>query len=181
MPNEYRIIESTRYKIPDNLCFTSEKPIKDVKQIIYYILSVGSKLQIEAIARRDFVIGTSEEPLGESVCYLLQEFYGCELIAYQNFSIPIDLYCLWNWSHSDPDLDKVNGLWIGRTRRKPLPGDWFDIIEKKCFVPGLAEKMTQILRGDIVPYKMNGFPWSEEKSTPLEIHELGETGGLINV
>ncbi|MGR3280410.1 hypothetical protein ACSYAD_35755, partial [Acaryochloris marina NIES-2412] len=122
--------------------------------------------------------GTSEEPLGESVCYLLKEFYGCELMAYQNFSIPIDLYRLWNCSHSDPDLDKRNGLWIGRTRRKPLPGDWFDIIEKKCFVPGLAERMTQILRADIVPYKMNGFPWSEEKSTALEVPEMGEKGGL---
>ena len=161
MLNEYRLIDSTRYKIPDNLCFTSEKPLKNVKQMIYYILYVGSKLRMEAIARSDFAIGTSEEPLGESVCYLLQEFYGCTLMAYQNFAIPIDLYCLWNWSHSDPHIDKRNGLWIGRIRRKPLPGDWFDIIEKKCSVPGLAERMTQILSGDIVPYKMNGFPWSE--------------------
>lgn len=91
MLNEYRLIESTRYQIPDNLCFTSEKPIRDVKQMIYYILYIGSKLRMEAIARRDFDVGTSEEPLGESVCYLLQEFYGGELMAYQNFSIPIDL------------------------------------------------------------------------------------------
>lgn len=133
--------------------------------MIYYILFVGSKLRMEAISRRDFNIGTSEEPLGESVCYLLQEFYGVNLQPYQNFAIPIDLYCLWNWS--DPDLD----------RRV----DCFDIIEKKCCVPGLSEKMTQILRGDIIPYKMGGFPWSEEKSSTLEIHELGETGGLINV
>lgn len=181
MLNSYRIIDSTRYKIPDNLCFTSDKPLKDVKHMIYYILYVGLSLQTEAIARRDFVIGSSEEPLGESVCYLLQEFYGCELMAYQNFSIPIDLYCLWNWSRSDPHIDKRNGLWIGRTRRKPLPGDWFDIIEKKCFVPGLAARMTQILRGDIVPYKMNGFPWSEEKSTALVVQESGEIGGLQNV
>lgn len=169
MLNSYRIIESTRYKIPDNLCFASDKPIKDIKQMIYYILYVGSTLQSKAIARRDFVIASSEEPLGESVCYLLKEFYGCELMAYQNFSRAIDIYDLWNCSHLDPHLDKRNGLWIRRTRRKPLPGDWFDIIEQKCFVPGLEDRMVQILHGDIVPYKMSDFPWSEGMGIALEI------------
>ncbi|NJM67318.1 MAG: hypothetical protein HC851_17400 [Acaryochloris sp. RU_4_1] len=55
-----------------------------------------------------------------------------------------------------------------RHKEKAIAGDWFDIIEKNCFVPGLAERMTQILRGDITPYKMGGFPWSEEKSTTLK-------------
>lgn len=164
MLNSYRLIESTRYQIPDNLCFTSDKPLKDVKQMIYDVLYVGLKLKMEAITRRDFDIGASIEPLGESVCYLLQEFYEVTLHPYENFSIPIDLYCLWNWS--DPDVDKRNGHWID---------------EKEYFVPGLAERVTQILRGDIVPYKMSDFPWSEGESTPLEIHELGETGELQHV
>lgn len=90
-PTVYQITHRYRYDKPLDTCFKSDRPLQDLKETLYYLMGIA------AIMFEERLCGPlQEEDLSsESICFLLQQYYGFELCSYQDGAIEIDLYYLW--------------------------------------------------------------------------------------
>ena len=88
----YHITHRYRYDKPFDTCFKSDRPLLEMKETLYYLMDVA------AIMLEEDLCGPLkyDDLSSESICFLLQEYYGFELFPYQDDAVEIDLYYLWS-------------------------------------------------------------------------------------
>lgn len=97
----YHITHRYRYDKPLDACVKSDRPLKELKETLYYLI------EIAAIMLEEDLCGPLkyDDLSSESICFLLQEYYDFELCPYQDGAVEIDLYYLWEF---DEDVQRTD-------------------------------------------------------------------------
>ena len=100
-PMACHITHRYRYDKPLDACFKSDRPLKELKETLYYLIDVA------AIMLEEDLCGPLkyDDLSSESICFLLQEYYDFELCPYQDGAVEIDLYYLWEF---DEDVQRTD-------------------------------------------------------------------------
>lgn len=110
-PAVYHVTHRYRTDKPLETCFKSDRPLQELKENLYFLIGIA------AIMFEDNLCGPlqHEELLSESICFLLQQYYGFEVCPYQHSAVELDLYYLCEF---DEELQRTDSEWDLELRQK---------------------------------------------------------------